>query len=162
MGRSIPCQKGRLLCPSFQHGGYLPVSCPPFYLALPTMTQFCDWSHPSWGPLSASVNGYRCHSLCLTYVFLPMSAAKSHYLWSSPILSGHSSRHPQKKPQLPIFPPQGSFTGRSLGDYLTTFLLWCPLFCTSYGGSLAWGGADTPVPMYDGCPYTREHQSLMQ
>ena len=113
---------------------------PPFCLALPTMTLFCDWSHSSWGSLSASVNGYRCHSLCLTYVSLPRSAAKSHCLWSSPILCGCSGRCPQQKLQLPIFLPQGSFTGRSLGDCLTTFLLWHPLFSTSHRGSLVWGG----------------------
>ena len=146
VGRSIPCQKGRLPHPSFQHGGYLPISFPPFYLALPTMTQFCDWLHPSWGSLSTSINGHRCHSLYLTYVFLLKSAAKSHYLWSSPGLSGCSSRHPWEKLQLDIFPPQGSFTGRSLGDHLTTFFLWHPLFCTSDRGSLAWGGTGTPVP----------------
>ena len=118
----------------------------PFSLALPTMTQFHDWSHSSWGSLSTSINGYRCHSLCLMYLFLLRSAAKSHYLWSSPVLSGHSSRCPWQKLQLPIFLPQGSFAGRSLGDYLTTFLLWCPPFFTSYRGSLVWGGAGTPVP----------------
>ena len=62
--------------------------------------------------------------------------------------------------QLPIFPPQGSFPGRSLGDHLTTFLLWHPLSFTSHRGSLPWGGAGTTVPVYDGCPYTRECQSL--
>ena len=119
---------------------------PHFCLALPTVTQFCDWSHSSWGSLSASINGYRHHSLCLTYVFLPRSAVTSHYLWSSPILSGCSSRHPLQKLQLPIFPPQGSFTDSSSGDHLTFFLLWWPLLFTSYRGSLAWGGAGTPVP----------------
>ena len=43
------------------------------------------------------------------------------------------------------FPPQGSFTGRVLGDCLAILLLWYPLIITSYGGSLAWGGAGTPV-----------------
>ena len=146
VGRSILHQKGRQLCPSFQHGGYLPVSLPPFYLALPTMTQFHDWLHPSWGSLSTSINGYRHCSLCLTYMFLLKSAAKSHYLWPSLILSGCSSRYPWEKPQLPIFPHQGNFTGRSLGDCLTTFLLWYPPFLTSYRGSLALGGAGAPVP----------------
>ena len=84
-------------------------------------------------------------SLCLMYMLLLRSAAKSLYLWSSPILSGCSSRHQQSKLQLPIFPPQGSFTGRSLGDCLAIFLLWHPLFVTSNGGSLAWGGTGTPV-----------------
>ena len=139
-------KRGRLHCCSLWHRGYLPISLPPFYLALPSMTQFRDWLHCFWGSLSASINGHRHHSLCLTYMFLPRSVAKSHYLWSSPILSGCSGRCPWQKLQLPIFPPQGSFTGRSLGDHLTTFLLWHPPFFTSYRGSLAWGGAGTPVP----------------
>ena len=53
----------------------------------------------------------------------------------------HGIRH-----NFPFFPPQGSFTGRSLGDHLTAFLLWHPLFITSDRGSLAWGGAGTPAP----------------
>ena len=119
-----------------------PVLC----LALLTMTQFCDCLHSSWGSPSASINGHWCCSLCLTYMFLPRSAATSHYLRSSPILSGCSHRWPWQKLQLPVFPPQGSFTGRSLGDCLTTFLLWHPLPFTSSRDSLAWGGAGTPVP----------------
>ena len=103
--------------------GYLPIRLPPFCLNLPTMTQFCNWLHSFWGSLSTSINRYRHHSLCLTYVFLPKSEATSHYLWSSPIHSGCSSRCPWQKLQLPVFLPQGSFTGRSLGDCLTTFLL---------------------------------------
>ena len=79
-------------------------------------------------------------------MFLPRSAAKSLYLWSSPILSGCSSRCPWYKLQLPIFPPQGSFTGRSLGGCLAIFLLWHPLSITSNRGSLPWGGDGTPVP----------------
>ena len=93
----------------------------PHLFGLPTVTQFHDWLHSSWGSLSARVKGYRHCSLCLMYMFLPRSAAKSHYLWSSPVLSGHSSRCPWQKPQLPVFPPQGSFTGRSLVDCLTLF-----------------------------------------
>ena len=85
-------------------------------------------------------------SLGFMHVFLLRSAAKSLYLWSSPIFSGHSGRCPWFKLQLPIFPPQGSFTGRSLGDCLAIALLWHPLFITSWGGSLAWGGTGTPVP----------------
>ena len=83
-----------------------PFHPPPFCFALPTMTQFCDWSHSSWGSLSTSINGHRHHSLCLMYMFLPKSAAKSHYLWSSPILSGCSGRHPWEKLQLSIFHPR--------------------------------------------------------
>ena len=133
-------------CHSSLHRGYLPVSLPPVLcLALPTVTQFYEWSHSSWGSLSTSINVHWCHSLCLMYVFLPRSAATSHYLRSSPILSGCSGRHPWQKLQLPIFPPWAGFTSRSLGDNLTTFLLWCPLPFTSYRDSLAWGWAGTPV-----------------
>ena len=66
-----------------------------FCLALPTLTQICEWSHLSLGSLSTSVNGHRHCSLCHMYVFLRRSAATSHYLWSSPIYSRCSSRCPQ-------------------------------------------------------------------
>ena len=65
VGRSILCQGGRQLCLSFWHGGYLLISLPPFCFALPTVTQFCDWSHSSQGSLSTSINGCRHCSLCL-------------------------------------------------------------------------------------------------
>ena len=147
VGRSILHQRGRQMLLIFLTWGLLTCFTPPFFcLALPTVTQFCDWSHSSWGSLSASINGHQCHSLCLTYMFLPRSAATSHYLWSSPILCGCSSRCPWQKLQLPVFPPQGSFTGRSSGDCLTTFFLWHPLSFTSYRGSLVWGRAGTPAP----------------
>ena len=75
--------------------GYLPISLPPPCLALPTMTQCGEWSHPSRGSLSASINRHWHHSLhCHMHVFLPMSTATSHYLRSSPILGGCSGRHP--------------------------------------------------------------------
>ena len=59
-----------------------------------------------------------------------------------------------------IFSPQGSFTGRSLGDCLTTFLLWHPLFLTSNGGSLVWGGAGTPVQCMMGA-HTQGNANLL-
>ena len=53
-------------CHSSWYRGYLPISLPPvFCLALPTMTQVHDWSHSSWGSLSASINRHWHHSLCL-------------------------------------------------------------------------------------------------
>ena len=61
----------------------------------------------------------------------------------------------------PFFHPKGSFTCRSLGDHLTTFLLWCPLFLPPTEVVLCGVGLVT-CPMYDSCPYTREQQSLMQ
>ena len=44
-GGSILHQSGRLIHPTLQHRGYLPVSLPHyvFYLALPAMTQFSEW-----------------------------------------------------------------------------------------------------------------------
>ena len=117
--------------------GVLTCFTPPFVMfGLPTMTQFCEWLHSSWGSLSPSINGYWCHSLHLTYMFLLRSAATSCYLRSSWCLG----RHPWQKLQLPIFPPKGSLTGRSLGECLTIILLWHPLSFTSCRGSLAWGG----------------------
>ena len=59
------------------------------------------------GSLSAGINRYRHHSLCLRYEFLLKTATKSHYLWSSPILSGCSSRHPwEKLLHFPLFHPR--------------------------------------------------------
>ena len=46
--------------------GYLSISLPPFILvALPAMTQFSEWHHPSFGSLSASINRYRGHPSAL-------------------------------------------------------------------------------------------------
>ena len=125
------------------------------------MTQFCEWLHSLWGSLSASIKGHWCRSLCLTYVFLPRSAATSHYLRSSPIFGGCSSRCPWQKSQLPVFPPQGSFTGRSLGDCLTIVLLWHPISSPLTEVVLC-GVGQVTCPVHDGCPYTRECQLLMQ
>ena len=109
-------------CHSSWHREYLLISLPPLLcLALPTMTQFHEWLHSSGCSLSTSTNGHWHHSLCLMYMFLPRSAATSCYLRSSSILGGCSGRCPWQKLQLPIFPPQGSFTGRSLGDPLPLF-----------------------------------------
>ena len=96
VGRSILHQGGRqvLSLVPLDMGGTYPFHSPLFCLALPTMTQFCEWSHSSWGSLSASINGHQSHSLHLMYMFLPRSAATSHYLWSSPILCGCSGRCP--------------------------------------------------------------------
>ena len=58
---------------------------PSFCLALPTMTQFHEWSHSLWGSLSASINRHWCCSLCLLHMFFLRSAAASHFLRSSPV-----------------------------------------------------------------------------
>ena len=97
VGGSIPCQRGRqvLSIVLLDMGGTYPFHSPLFCVALPTMTQFHEWSHLSFVSLSASINGLRHHSLHLKYMFLPRSAATSHYPWSSPILCGCSGRCPQ-------------------------------------------------------------------
>ena len=97
-----------------------PFHSPHFCLALLNMIQFCDWSHSSWGSLSASINGHWCHSLYLTYIFLPRSAATSHYLWSSPVLDGCSGRCPWQKLQLPVFHPREALL---VGHWVTTLPL---------------------------------------
>ena len=40
---------------------------PSIWSALPALTQFSEWQHSSFGSLSASFNGYRCHpsALCM-------------------------------------------------------------------------------------------------
>ena len=128
-------------CHSSWHGGYLPISLPPFLFGL----AYCD---PVPWLVSFLLGFIICqHQWASTLFLLPyVCVPSSHYLRSSPVLSGCSSRCPQQKPQCPIFPPQRSFTGRSLGDCLTTFLLWHPLSFTSCRGSLAWERAGTPVP----------------
>ena len=94
------------------------VSLPPLLcLDLPTMTQYCEWLHSSWASLSTSINRHWHHSLCLTYMFLPRSAATSHYLRYSPILSGCSGRWPWQKQQLPIFHPREALL---VGHQVTT------------------------------------------
>ena len=135
-----------MCCQSSWHGGNYSFHPPLFCLALPTVTQFCEWLHLSWSLLSTSINGHWCCFLHLMYVFLPRSAATSCHLTSPPIFCGCSDRCPWQKLLLPIYPPQGSFTGRSLGDHLTIILLWCPLCFTSYRGSLVQSGVGTPVP----------------
>ena len=99
-----------------------------------------------WSTIHQHHMGYRRHPSALhTYSFQGLQP--NHFTCGpSPVLGGCSSRCPQSKLQLPIFPPQGSFTGRSLGDCLAVFLLWHPLIITSHGGSLAWVWAGTPVP----------------
>ena len=68
-GRSIPCQSGRLFHLFHSNMGATYPFNPPFYfyLALPAVTQFSEWQHSSSGPLSASINGYRClpSALCM-------------------------------------------------------------------------------------------------
>ena len=98
VGSSIPCQRGgqvMSLIPLHMGDAY-PFHSPSFCMTLPTVTQFHEWSHSSLGSLSTSINRNWCHSLCHMYVFLPMTAATSCYLWSSPIFGGCSSRCPQQ------------------------------------------------------------------
>ena len=104
VGRSILHQRGRQILSFLLTWGLLIHFTPPVLcLAFPTMTQFCDWLHSSWGSLSTSINGHQHNSLCLTFMLLPRSAATSHYLRSSPVLSVCSSRCPQQKLQFPFF-----------------------------------------------------------
>ena len=59
VGGSILHQRRRQMLSFLLTWGYLPISLPPLLgLALPTMNQFCEWSHSSWGLLSTSINGY--------------------------------------------------------------------------------------------------------
>ena len=74
VGRSIPHQRGRQMLSFLLTWGVLTCVTPPLLgLALPTMTQFHEWLHSSWGSLSASINRHCCYSLHLTCMFLPSS-----------------------------------------------------------------------------------------
>ena len=102
---------------------------------------------PLWVHYPPAVNGYRHRPsalcMCSFQSMLPYHLTCGLHLSSvdTPV-----DVH-MYKPQLPIFPPQGSFTGRSCQvTALPFFLLWHPLFITSDRGSLAYGGAGTPVP----------------
>ena len=66
VGRSILHQSGRPLALHPDMWAACPFHSPHFILlALPAMTQFSEWQHSSFGSLSASINGYRCHPLAL-------------------------------------------------------------------------------------------------
>ena len=59
VGGSILCQRGRQVLsfvPLHTGATYL-FHSPLFCLALPTMTQFCEWLHLSLGSLSAGISG---------------------------------------------------------------------------------------------------------
>ena len=123
-------------CHSSGHRGYLPISLP-----------LCSvWPCLPWPSSMSGHIHHGVHYLPASMGIDLRSAATSYYLRSSSILGGHSGRCPWQKLQLSIFPPRGTFTGRSSGDCLIIVLLWCPLSFTSCRGSLAWGGTGTPVP----------------
>ena len=105
VGGSVSCRSSR---PSVLHlnMGLLTCFTPPSLLALPAMTRFSEWQLPSFSSLSASTNGYRCHPSALR-MCSSRDAPPKHLTWGL---------HPL---QLPVFPPLGSFSGRSLGDCLT-------------------------------------------
>ena len=145
VGGSILCRSSR---PSVLHldMGLLTHFTPPSLLALPAMTQFSEWQLPSFSSLSASINGYRHHPsalhTCSSRGALPKHLTRGLH----PSSVDAPGRCPQSKSQLPIFPPLGSFSGRSSGDHLTILLSWHYFCITSRGGSLARGGTGTPVP----------------
>ena len=125
---------------------YLPLSFPPFCLALPALTQFSDWLHSSLGSLSASITGYRCcpSALCtcsfqsllphhLTCGLHPSSV-------DAPV-DVHGISH-----NFLFFHPREALLVGCQVTTLPIFLLWHPISITSDRGSLVWGGAGTPVP----------------
>ena len=126
--------------------GLLTRLTPPSLLALPAVTWFSEWQLPSFSSLSAGFNGYRRHpsALCMCS---SRGAPPKHLTWGlhpSSVDAPVEVHNPSL--QLPVFPPLGSFSGRSLGNRLTILLLWCYFCITSGGGSLARGGTGTPVP----------------
>ena len=87
-------------------------------------------------------------SFPLPYICVPSKVCQPHHVtWGlhPPSVDAPVDVHGRSHNFL-FFHPREGFTGRSLGDHLTIVLLWCPLSFTSCRGSLAWGGAGTPVP----------------
>ena len=101
------------------------------YLALPAMTQFSEWQHSSFGSLSASINGYRCHP------------SASHMCSFQGLQPNHFTcgLHPSSVDALvdihdpscnfPFFHPREALLVGHVGDCLAIFLLWHPLSITS-------------------------------
>ena len=96
VGSSILHWSGRPLTLHPDMGAVCPFHSPLHFvrLALPAMTQFSEWQHSSFGSLSASINGYRCHPSALHTCPSGGLQPNHPYLESSPIFSGHSSRCP--------------------------------------------------------------------
>ena len=105
------------------------------------MTQFCEWFHSLLGSLSASINQLQCHSLHLTYVFLPrvcshitLPVVFIHLLWTLQLdIHGRSHNF------LFIHPREALLVGHQV-TALPLFSCGIPFHSTSYRGSLAWDG----------------------
>ena len=138
VGRSILHQRGRQTLLFFLTLGLLTHFAPPcFCLALPTMTQFCDWSHSSWGSLSVS---QALTSLPSALCMCSFQGLQPHHITCGLHLSSvdtpvdvHGRSH-----NFPFFHPREALLVGLSGNCLTNFL-WHPLSFTSYRGSLAWG-----------------------
>ena len=110
------------------------------------MTQFSEWQHSSSSPLSASINGYRHLPSAL-----PMCSFQgpqpSHFTCGlhpssvDALVDIHGPSH-----NFPFFHPREALL---VGHWVTALpSCSCGILLSSppYGGSLAWGGAGTPVP----------------
>ena len=80
VGGSISCQSER---PPVIHlyMGLLTHFSPPTLLALPAVTQSSEWQFSSFGPLSASINGYRHHPSALC-TYSSRGQQPKHFTWS--------------------------------------------------------------------------------
>ena len=102
---------------------------PPFGLGLPTMTQFSEWYHSSFGSLSASVNGYRCHSsalhMCSSEGLQPKHFTCGLHLSSvDALVDVHDPSH-----NFPFFHPWEAFL---VGHWVTTLpFCSCGIICSS-------------------------------
>ena len=164
VGGSIPCiREVDRHCHSFSHGGTYPFHYP-LCLALPIMTQFGEWSHSSWGSLSASAStdidvipSAKC-----TYVFLPRSAVTSYYLRSWPIFCGCSRWMSTAE----VVTSHLSIPREALlvGPWVTTLPLFsCGIIFVSPPIEVILHGVGLVhlSHVHDRCLYTREHQPLM-
>ena len=105
VGGSTPHQGGRHL-PILPAGIEVTYLLHPPGLVLLTIPQFCKWLRWSQGSPSDCIYRQWCHSLSQMHVFLLMSAAMSHYLWSTPIFCGCSGGGHGRSCNFPLIHPR--------------------------------------------------------
>ena len=131
----------------------------PSLLALPAMTQFSEWQLPSFSSLSTGVNTYRCHPsalhTCSSRGALPKHLTRGlHPSSVDALVDIHNPSH-----NFPYFHPWEAFLE---GHWVTALpFCSCGVISASPPEEVVFEGLDWyTCPMYDGCPYIREHQPL--
>ena len=148
------------------HRGVHTCFIPPMFL-LPWLSSVSSHGSHSVHYLMA-IYGLRHLSLHQMHVILYTSTSTTHYLKSSPVLSGCSVRCAWEKFQLPVDPPQGSLPGLTLGDHHTTYLLMVqsflshPLGVCMNGVGLVHLSCAWQTPTHKGTPVSDMQQGGVQ